>query len=188
VPGEAGAAALARYAAQGVRVRVVTNSLAATDVAAVHAGYARRREALLRAGVRLYELKPDASALVTTSAQRTWLTFTGGSTASLHGKTFAIDRRDLFVGSLNFDPRSARLNTEMGLVISNPALAGSLADELDRVLPRLAYEVRLADDGWLEWIEQTDSGEVRYRSEPRASLARRLGAGFLSLLPIEPLL
>lgn len=188
VPGEEGAARLAQRAASGVRLRIVTNSLAATDVAAVHAGYAKRREVLVRAGVRLFELKPDAGASRATSAA-SWLTFTGSSTASLHGKAFAVDGRELFVGSFNLDPRSIRLNTEMGLVISSPTLAAGLRAELDRVLPSHAYEVRLADDGALEWIEQTAEGqEVRHRQDPRARFARRLGVSLLSILPIESLL
>ena len=188
VPGEEGAASLAEQARAGVRLRIVTNSLAATDVAAVHAGYAKRREELLRAGVRLFELKPDAGTAQSNAAS-SWLTFTGGSTASLHGKTFAIDGREMFVGSFNLDPRSIRLNTEMGLVISSPTLAARLSAELDRVLPTYAYELRLADDGTLEWLERTADGrELRHRQDPRASFARRLGVSLLSILPIEPLL
>lgn len=186
VPGAVGTAMLVQRAANGVRVRVVTNSLAATDVVAVHAGYAKWREALLRGGVRLYEIKPDAAQ--PTVSRPSSLTFTGSVSASLHGKTFAIDRREIFVGSFNFDPRSVRLNSEMGLLISSPALAAALSETLDRVLSRSAYEVRLGPDGSLEWIETTASGVVRYDVEPQASLARRLGAALASMLPLESLL
>jgi putative cardiolipin synthase len=187
VPGRAGAEALARFARRGVRVRIVTNSLATSDVAAVHAGYARRRAGLLRAGVRLYELRPDAG-VAPTAVTRSWLPLRGSSGASLHGKTFALDRERIFVGSFNIDPRSIRLNTEMGLVIESVAMAASLSEALDRHLADVAYEVRLAADGRIEWAEHTETGEIIHRREPKAGAARRIGVRMLSWLPIEWLL
>ena len=185
VPGDAGTATLAELARHGVTVRILTNSLAASDVAAVHAGYAKRRADLLRAGVRLYELKPTAAQ----EDRKDQQTFGGGSAASLHAKTFAVDRERVFVGSFNFDPRSARLNTELGLVIRSPVLAQRMATAFDVDFPMRAYEVRLAEDGEsLYWIERTPSGETRYDSEPGAGPLKRLGVGILSLLPIEWLL
>ena len=184
VPGARGTAALARYAERGVKLRIVTNSLAATDVAAVHAGYARRRLDLLRAGVRLYELKPDPGA-----SERPRRQTIGSSAASLHGKTFTLDRQRAFVGSLNIDPRSIRFNTEMGLVIDSPALAGMISASLDEWLPANAYELRLGEGGdRIEWIERTPGGVVVHREDPRAGLWRRLVVALLSLLPIEWLL
>jgi len=174
VPSEEGTAALRAFVERGVKVRVLTNSLAATDVAAVHAGYAKYREPLLRAGVRLYELKP--------AAQKTPHPGTS-SDASLHAKTFAVDRARIFVGSFNLDPRSARLNTEMGVVMESARLAGALSEALDRDLTRLAYEVRLAGDD-LEWRD----GDTRLGAEPGAGVFKRLWIGLLSLLPIEWLL
>jgi putative cardiolipin synthase len=184
VPGEEGAAALGALARRGVEVRVLTNSLAATDVGAVHSGYAKRRRALLDAGVRLYELKPTAAGVASRSRHKRG----GSSSASLHAKTFAIDRSRVFVGSFNFDPRSALLNTEMGLMIESPALAGDLAGALDARLPADAYELRGTEQGGLEWIERTEAGETRHASEPGAALLRRLWIEFLSVLPIEWLL
>jgi putative cardiolipin synthase len=176
VPTKDGTAALRALAERGVTVRVLTNSLAATDVAPVHAGYAKYREELLRAGVRLYELKP--------TVEKSERGVPGGSSdASLHAKTFAVDRSRIFVGSFNFDPRSARLNTEMGVVIESPALAMQLSDALDRDLSRNAYEVRLSN-GNLEWVD----GERRHTSEPGAGFLRRLWIDVLSILPIEWLL
>ena len=172
VPTEDGTAALVALAKRGVQVRVLTNSLAATDVAAVHAGYAKYREDLLRGGVRLFELKSTADNKGK-----------GGSDASLHAKTFAVDRSRIFVGSFNFDPRSARLNTEMGVVVDSTVLAGRLASSLDRGLAREAYAVQLADDG-LVWIE----GDTRYRAEPGVGFFKNLWIGLLSILPIEWLL
>ncbi|AKJ29855.1 phospholipase D family protein [Caldimonas brevitalea] len=188
VPGDAGTEALARYPGQGVQLRVVTNSLAATDVAAVHAGYAKRRKALLRAGVRLYELRPDPAPAPKATGQGVRRAL-GSSAASLHGKTFAVDRERVFVGSFNLDPRSIHLNTEMGLVIESPALASTISKKLDSDLGQRAYEVRLRDDGGgLEWIEETDAGPVRHDREPKAGLVRRLTVRLLSWLPIEGLL
>jgi putative cardiolipin synthase len=196
VPGELGTANLAKLAARGVRVRVVTNSLSATDVSAVHAGYAKWRKELLRGGVRLYELKRSAradavareAAPALAAAQAKTVTQIGSSDASLHGKTFRVDGRQVFVGSMNLDPRSVRLNTEMGVVIDSPLLAGRLKDGLDNYIGQVAYELRLAEDGSLVWIEQTPAGELRHGSEPNASLGRRFSAWFLSLLPIDWLL
>ena len=178
VPTEDGTVTLVALAERGIRVRVLTNSLAATDVAPVHAGYAKYREALLRGGVRLHELKPSARVEGSGREQHG-----GGSEASLHAKTFAVDRERLFVGSFNFDPRSARLNTEMGIVVDSPSLAARLSQALDRELARNAYEVRLAG-GNLEWLD----GETRHTSEPHAGFFRRAWIGLLSILPIEWLL
>lgn len=183
VPGAGGTAALAGLAARGVQLRVVTNSLAATDVAAVHAGYARRRVDLLRAGVKLHEFKPDPGR---EPGLRRWSG--GSSTASLHGKTIAVDRQRVFVGSFNVDPRSVHLNTEMGLVMESPALANAIADGLDRQLQHEAFELRLGEGERIEWIERDNGSEVVHLAEPRASLWRRLMVALLSWLPIEWLL
>jgi phosphatidylserine/phosphatidylglycerophosphate/cardiolipin synthase-like enzyme len=184
VPGEKGAADLGAVAGRGVTVRVLTNSLAATDVAVVHAGYAKRRRGLLEAGVQLYELKPTLPDDGPGGQRRSG----GSSSASLHAKTFALDRSRIFVGSFNFDLRSALLNTEMGLMIESRALAQRLGMTFDSRIPREAYEVRLAGDGRLEWISRTPSGEMRYNTEPGTGLLKRLWIEFLSILPIEWLL
>jgi len=184
VPGERGTEVLTSLAKRGVRVRILTNSLAATDVGPVHAGYAKRREELLRAGVRLYEFKPAAAPLPTQSKKG----IAGSRAGSLHAKTFAIDGRRIFVGSFNFDPRSARLNTEMGVVIESRTLAGRLVERLDKDLPAIAWEVRLRDDGALEWIDHGPAGEVRYSEEPASTAMRRAWIRGMSLLPIDWLL
>jgi len=182
VPGDEGTAALEKLARSGVKVRVLTNSLAATDVSAVHAGYAKRRCDLLRAGVQLYELKPSARPSGRESKH-------GSSSASLHAKTSALDRQRIFVGSFNFDQRSALLNTEMGIVIQSPALAGRLSSVFDGDIPKQAYEARIAADGRCpEWIERTPTGEVRYDVEPGTGAGQRAWIDFLETLPIEWLL
>jgi putative cardiolipin synthase len=100
-----------------------------------------------------------------------------------------VDNRRIFVGSFNFDPRSARLNTEMGLVIDSAVLARKQGEFFDRTVPRLAYEVRLAPDGErLQWIERTDSGEKLYDTDPATNWFLRAKVNVLSVLPIDWLL
>jgi len=185
VPGDEGTAALTEIARRGVRVRILTNSLAANDVSVVHAGYMKRRRDLLGAGIALYELRPSAAPPAAAEGH-------GGSTGSsgLHAKTYAVDDGRIFVGSFNFDPRSARLNTELGVVIESAAFARRLAATFDSIVPLRAYEVRLAPDGdGLQWIERSAAGEEkRYEHEPETSGFKRFGVQLLSILPIEWLL
>lgn len=183
VPGAKGTEALTALAGRGVAIRILTNWLSATGVNAVHTGYAKRRGALLARGVRLFELGRSA---IRTERPGTRM-LSGGSSASLHAKTFAVDRTCVFVGSFNFDERSAFLNTEMGLLIDSPSLARQLASKLDAGFPGAAYEVRLRDGaGGLEWIERPPTGgERRLTTEPRTSVAKRALVRFLSVLPIE---
>jgi len=180
VPGEAGIEALSALARRGVRVRVVTNSLAATDVKIVHCGYLKSRVALLQAGVQLYELKPDASIILDRASE------VGiGATAGLHAKTYQVDGRAIFVGSFNLDPRSIDLNTEMGLVLHSPALASKLVSAVDAALPSSAYHVSLDGGGKLVW---TDAAGELYDSDPGTSWALRTMVRIGSWLPFDWLL
>jgi putative cardiolipin synthase len=172
-------------ARRGVKVTVLTNALEATDVAVVHAGYAKRRKALLAAGVRLFELKAISPG---SQSGRGLVGSSGSSASSLHAKTFAVDGARVFIGSFNFDPRSAHLNTEMGLVIDSPALARRIAESFARTIPQRSYEVRLTPEGDLSWIERNGKKEVRHDTEPNVGLLKRLSVGLLSLLPIDWLL
>jgi len=181
VPGSEGTDILVGWARAGVRVRVLTNSLAATDVAAVHAGYARRREALLRGGVRLMELRPTADP----AGRATGAGPGGSSRASLHAKTFAIDGERVFVGSFNFDPRSAELNTEMGFVVDSPTLARRLSAGLDVLVPTQAWGMELDPQGRLRWVDGSAAPPMR---DPAVGLLRRAMVRVLSWLPIEWLL
>ncbi len=183
VPGEAGEALFIEWVRRGVKVRVLTNSLEATDVAAVHAGYAKRRKALLAGGVTLYELRLSPGTL----AARSGSTF-GSSGSSLHAKTFAVDRSRAYVGSFNFDPRSRELNTEMGFVIDCAALASQIEIAFDQSIPISAYEVRLSDAGEVYWLERRDGKLIRHDTEPGTSFWQRAGVSLLSALPIEWLL
>lgn len=180
VPTTGGVAALGALARSGVAVSVVTNSLEATDAATVHAGYAPRRKALLAQGVRLFEFKRNAKA------PKTKTRFFGGSAAlSLHAKVLVVDRRRVFIGSFNFDPRSIRLNTEMGIVVDSPALAGQMSDGMHARIPEATYAVGLTPSGRLQWLERRGGELIRHRTEPGASRWRRLTSEALSLLPIE---
>ncbi len=183
VPGRDGVEYFSTLARQGIKVRILTNSLAATDVAAVHSGYARRRKPMLEAGVEIFEMEPEFSFAPTKAHGAL-----GSSNASLHAKTFSIDRSRVFVGSFNFDPRSQRLNTELGFVIDCPAIAQAIADAFASIIPARAYQVRLSAAASLQWVEQRDGEEVVYDREPRAGFALRAFVGMLSMLPIEWLL
>ena len=180
VPGRDGVAVLSGLVGRGVRVAVLTNSLAATDVPLVHAGYARYRRALLRGGVSLYELKPVTAADRARVREQRF----GSANASLHAKAICIDRRVLFVSTLNIDPRSIRYNTEIGIVIESERLAQQGAAMFGYITgPALSYEVRLGAAGGLEW-HSTDEGRERIdRAEPRTSLWERFKNGLLRYVP-----
>lgn len=184
VPMSEGTEAFAGLARKDVHIRVLTNSLAATDVSAVHAGYAKRRKALLQAGIRLFELKPDVTQAGGDTPSRGF----GSSSASLHAKTFAVDGRRAFVGSFNFDPRSAEFNTEMGFVVDSPGLATAIHTAFDKELHQGSYEVRLDASGDLEWIDRSSGTDVTWHEEPGTSLLKRGLVTVLSWLPIDIML
>jgi putative cardiolipin synthase len=178
VPGEAGTAALVDLARSGVAVAVLTNSLAATDVVAVHGGYAPCRVPLLEGGVRLFELQPHA--------QPSDLSLFGSSGASLHTKAFATDRRFGFIGSFNFDPRSASLNTEMGVLFEQRALVQDMGDLFGReTTPRVSYRPYLGEDAKLHWDGEVDGVRKTFDREPEAGSLRRMAAKIVGLLPIR---
>jgi len=183
VPTKTGVEGFVEMAGRGVTVRILTNSLEATDVAAVHAGYAKRRKPLLQAGVKLYELRRLPSGGGGQSSS-----MFGSSSSSLHAKTFSVDESRVFIGSFNFDPRSAQLNTELGFIIDSPALAKKISEIFLDKVPMTAYEVRLSEDGDLYWLERKDGKLLRHDSEPGASLWRRMIVEMLSHLPVEWLL
>lgn len=186
VPGSKGTRTMSDVARTGLDMRIVTNSLMSSDAMIVHAGYSKRRKDLLQAGIKIYETKPDPVQPKKKEKRKKQMVFSGSSSSSLHAKTFAVDRKRIFVGSFNLDQRSLNLNTEMGLVIDSDVLASALSDTLDRTLADSAYEVRIQKDGsGLEWLEVTEQGEVVHRNEPRAGLLKRIGVNILSWLPID---
>jgi putative cardiolipin synthase len=189
VPGDRGIQIYSDLIRRGVRVRIMTNSLASTDVVAVHAGYARYRPALLAAGVELYEYRVEARR----PAQVERIGF-GRSDSALHAKVVVFDRRMVWMGSANFDPRSRRLNTEHGLLVESEALA-------ERVLSRIERDFS-AENSWrltlepdaqtgqkhIVWNGLRDGEPVRLEREEGGGL-RHIGVIFFSLLPgIEDLL
>ena len=181
VPTQSGVDMFAALVRRGVRVQVLTNALESTDVAAVHAGYSKRRKSLLAAGVSLYEMRRSAAPPAGKTAAGPF----GSSGSSLHAKTFAVDGQRVFVGSFNFDPRSTHLNTELGFVIDSPPLAQGIGTVFDTTMRESSYEVRLDEAGRLYWIERREGQEVRHATEPGAGLIKRAGVGLLSVLPIE---
>ncbi len=186
VPGKQGVEILAGVRQRGARVVVITNSLAATDGVPVHAKYKLYRKPLLEAGIELYETKPTAGALHERKPG-SLRGPTGSGSSSLHAKTFAFDRRIAFVGSYNIDPRSSKLNTEMGVLFDCPAFAKRLPEKTESDIDRNAYRVQLVGNR-LEWLTREGDNQVHYDSEPEASLWKRIKVSVLSWLPIESLL
>jgi cardiolipin synthase C len=171
---------LARTRERNVRVSVLTNSLASNDVTANHAGYARRRPAMLAGGIELRELRPDAAAC------RAWVEtpgFCDHGRVSLHAKSAVFDRRVLFIGSFNVNLRSIYLNGETLLVIRSAALANRVADDIELgMAAENSWRVRQVDDGWLVW---SSGPEDTWRREPEAGWWRRFKSGLIASFPLE---
>tara|TARA_R110001599_G_scaffold230033_1_gene429275 strand:+ start:1754 stop:3298 length:1545 start_codon:yes stop_codon:yes gene_type:complete len=181
VPGKAGVKAFAALEKDGVSVRMLTNSLEATNMLPVHAGYSKRREDLLRAGVGLFELRAQSGGASALGILRPL----GSSGSHLHAKTFAVDGDRIFVGSFNFDPRSATLNTEMGLLIESTRMAEAMHDAFDDGLNDLAWRIELRDRQTV-WISPFD--ETVTHIEPGSTPAKRLALAVIGWLPVEWLL
>ncbi len=178
VPGESGTAALAALAGKGVETGVITNSLAATDVPLVHASYAKYRKILLEQGVHLYELKARGN----TGSSSAF----GSSSASLHTKAFTVDDARGFVGSFNLDPRSISLNTEMGVLFEDPAIAIDVRNEYLRLIdPATSYWVYRNDDGELRWLDGVTTPPTVLRQEPDTTAWQRGLILVLGWLPFE---
>ena len=189
VPTKEGVAALAELRAQGVQLRVLTNSVQATDVLLVHAGYAKYRKSLLRHGVQLYELRqiaPD-DAPESDKQKFSYLSL-GSSGSSLHAKTMSVDGQRVFVGSFNLDPRSAALNTEMGIVVESPALAQQMEQAFATQIPAMSYRLDLDAQGHIRWHSGVGNPPPVYTQEPDMGLLRRLLLWLVGVLPVEWLL
>jgi len=189
VPGREGVEYFRKLRERGVRIRIITNSLASTDVSVVHAGYAKYRKYLLQAGVELYEV----DVALTREQRRARKKAKGGSSnASLHAKSFILDREQVFIGSLNLDPRSVVENTEIGIMVQSSEIAHEMADWFDEninnVAFRLALETNSKGEEVIVWYHLEDGVEARYTTEPFTSFWRRFGAGFMSIFPIDSLL
>ncbi len=186
VPGTRFTEYLAGLVRRGVRVRIMTNSLAANDVSLVHAGYMRYRKALIKSGVGLYEYKRKKGVLPKRGTNpRVKGGWTGSSRASLHGKYFGFDRRFVFIGSFNLDARSVALNTELGAYIESPEFAQMLSDGFDHYAMVAGYRVALDQEDNIVWITLEDGREVRFDHEPEAGLWKRFSTHFLSVFVPE---
>jgi putative cardiolipin synthase len=185
VPGKPGTAFLTQLVQRGVRVRILTNSLASNDVGLVHAGYMKYRRDLLRGGVELYELNKKL-----TRKQRKEKKGKGGSSkASLHAKSFVFDRKQIFIGSLNLDPRALLHNTEIGVVLKVPEIAEEMAKWFEANVEHLAFRLELKKDEngaeKLLWHGVVDGKELTFDVDPFTGFWRRFGIGIMSIFPIE---
>ena len=184
VPTRTGVEYFARHAEAGVTIRLLTNSLEATDVPVVHGGYAPYRKELLEMGVELFELRrqPDEEPHYNLSGQ---------SESALHSKAAVFDQQRVFIGSLNFDPRSVLWNTEVGILVESPELAGEVRElMLEGMAPAMSYEVRLQDfDGEqrLVWLAE-DQGTLRVLEKEPGGLWRRFNAWVAQVIGLERML
>jgi len=180
VPTRNGIDSIVALEQRGVDFTVITNSLAANNQFTVHGGYAPSRKPLLKNGVKIYEIRRDAHF----SGQD--FVAASGAKATLHTKAFIVDRRDFFIGSFNFDPRSAYINTELGVIIRSPKLAAAAAARIREGIAAQAWDVRLDDRGRLRWHGIDENGApIVLTKEPQTSWWDRFVAGFVRILPIR---
>ena len=186
VPGKEGVAFLRSLREKGVRIKILTNSLSSTDVSIVHAGYSRYREDLLRAGIALWELDKRTTRDERRARKEGRI---GSSKSSLHAKAFVIDRKTVFIGSLNLDPRSVKQNTEIGVLFEAPALAWKIADGFDQHIEEAAFRLELSTDDFgherLIWHGLKNGQPVTLYHEPHTGFFKRLGISLMKWLPIE---
>ncbi|WP_279246115.1 phospholipase D family protein [Candidatus Litorirhabdus singularis] len=179
VPGKSGVEALVKLQESGIAVTIITNSLAANNQIMVHGGYAPSRKPLLQAGIKIYEVRADAtiagSEIVAADDAKT----------TLHTKAFAVDRKEAFIGSFNFDPRSANINTELGVIIRSEKIATEIAVLIEEKAPAGAFEVFLNDDNKLRWRGLDNGVDVVLDKEPQSTQWQRFQAGFYRILPID---
>jgi putative cardiolipin synthase len=179
VPRKTGIEELVALQARGVDVTIVTNSLAANNQVTVHGGYAPSRKPLLEAGLTIYEVRPDADV------RGAELVAGSGARATLHTKAFLVDRRHVFIGSFNFDPRSANLNTESGVIIESGVLGTEFGRFIDEGIGAQTWQVFLNEDGKLRWRGVDDGQETVYRKDPQSTWWQRFVAGLVRLLPVK---
>lgn len=194
VPGETGMRFLLDLRKRDVAIRVLTNSLEATDVAAAHAGYARYRPALLAEGIALYEAR---ATLARTGGSGTPLASGSSGRFSLHAKALVFDRQRVLIGAMNYDKRSLEFNTELGLVVHSPELAHQVARQFDSIAnPANSYEVAIDHNGnggpvsppRLLWRTEQDGQLVELDVEPIRSPWQRVMVDFLLALPLDVLI
>jgi putative cardiolipin synthase len=179
VPMKSGIEGLVRLRERDVEVTVITNSLMATNHDIVHTGYMPARKPLLNAGVRLFEVRPHAIIDgVDYSVART-------AEATLHTKGFIVDRKRLFLGSFNWDPRSVAINTELGVIIDSPVLAGLFAKRVDEKLDAATWEAVLSPRGSVRWIDRSGEKPVILTKEPETTWGKRFKVRMMRILPAK---
>ena len=181
IPGKLGVEVIEQVRSNDVRVILLTNSLATNNHTSVHSAYATYRKRVLKAGVELWEARVNSADVElddgTTNSKR----------LTLHTKGIIIDRRYLFVGSLNLDPRSIDINTEMGVMIDSEPFASQAADKSLAKIPELAYRLKLDEKDRIRWHATIDGQEVVKTKEPDTSVWMRFKAWFLKLAPEKQL-
>lgn len=182
--GDESLAEAARLHDAGINLRALTNSLASNDLVTNHSGYARRRSAMLDAGIELFELRPDAAAcgrLVSVSPA-----CEHGPAFSLHSKSMVLDRSVVYIGSFNLNLRSTYLNSETALIVESPELAEQVAASIEELLrPDSSWQVLRRKGGGLEWVTEMNGEEVRATREPMTTFGRRFNSRFYRLFPLE---
>jgi putative cardiolipin synthase len=179
VPLKQGIELLGSIQESGVQVSVITNSLAATNHSIVHSGYAPSRKPLLKKGVKIYEVRRDASIEGVDRGG------SGAALATLHAKAFVVDRQKFFLGSFNLDPRSININTELGVIVDSAEISGAYATAIDEDLDAMTYEVILNDKDQLRWVDRQGEEEIILSKEPQTSWWQRFSAGFMRILPVK---
>lgn len=190
VPEKSGTAKIGQLSQDGVHVRILTNSFKANDVSLVHAFYAKYRKDLLKSGVELYEFLPalsDEQLTETTKdlSKQAKINLKGLSRSSLHAKLMSVDNKQVFIGSFNFDPRSAYLNTEIGVVLDSPPLAKMVHQTIDQHINRYAYKLVLDENGKINWHLQTNDNTLIYTKEPKVKWWQKVSLKIISWLPLE---
>ena len=194
VPKSEGTQLLSDLAQNDIKVRVLTNSYKANDVALVHAFYAKYRKELLQNKVELYEFlsAPEFENLNTHTdeiSQKAKVSLKGLSRSSLHAKMMAIDEKQVFVGSFNFDPRSVKYNTEIGVILNSPDLARAVHQTMDQNLSKYAYKLVLNANEEIHWKLKRQDGSIQtLEKEPKISWWQKVGLKAISWLPIEDLM
>jgi len=177
LPGKRGMDFVRQLRAKGIRIILVTNSLATNNHTAVHSHYSRYRKDLLKAGVELWEARADAAKIVAEDGE------TSLDRLTLHAKGILIDRNRIFVGSLNLDPRSVEINTEMGLLIESPEMGRRMTLNAESRVSATAYRLQLDENDRITWHAIIDGQSVVETSEPQASIWRRISAVLQKVVP-----
>jgi len=188
IPGKEGMAIFDALRKRNVRVRILTSSLESSTVLLAQSGYMKYRVPLLERGVELYEIR---SLLGNARGSGQSAAISRYGNYSLHAKLFVFDRKQVFIGSMNFDQRSMHLNTEIGLIIDSPELAQQAAARFEAMAhPLNCYCLVLrpgesAATSSLVWRTQEGDALVEYDADPARSVWQRFNVHFLSLLPLD---